>query len=716
MDLIVAEKPSAAKAIAEALGGFRARQGFYESRDWLMTWAVGHLLELCEPEDYNASWAKWRLEDLPIVPPFRLRPARGAGERLEVIAGLARRAGGLVNACDAAREGELIFRQVVEHLGLELPVRRLWVSSLTREAIRRGFAELRPAADYDRLYRSAECRARGDWLVGINATRAFSCRARGVFSVGRVQTPTLAMIVAREEEMSAFVARDFWEVLARLVTPDGVEYTGRWTRDKESRLFAREVAEAVVGRVAGRPGSVEEAEEKPEKENPPLLFDLTSLQREANRRWGMTASAALGAAQRLYEAKLLTYPRTDSRFLTPDVARTAPRVIEGLSGRPALAPLCAKADPKAIYGHGRVVNARRVADHHAIIPTGASPGQLSPADAKVYDLVARRFLVQFYPPAVYRAARVVTCVGQDRFETTARSLVEPGWRVVEPPHRPRAQEGAAAEETLPAGLRAGLQVTCAGASLKAGRTEAPPRYTEGTLLAAMETAGRTIDDEALREAMKGKGLGTPATRAAIIDRLKQVGYIESAGRQVKPTAKGVKLIAAARRAGAEVLLSPQLTGEWEQRIDAIQTGGEDPARFQREIVALTGGLIEGVRGWDAAGFDAAEAPPAGLKCPVCGGPVVLEGRAWVCRGKDAPCTFRVGTWILGRRIDAADVEELCRKGKTRLLQGFRSKNGRRFSARLTAGPGGVTFEFAAKRRGRPRARAPGGAKPRKGAE
>ncbi|MHB9058019.1 MAG: type IA DNA topoisomerase [Bacillota bacterium] len=725
MELIVAEKPSAAKAIAEALGGFRARQGFLESHDWLLTWAVGHLLELCEPEDYRPEWSKWRLEDLPIVPDFRLRPARGAKERLDVIATLARRSDGLVNACDAAREGELIFRQVVEFLGLRQPVRRLWISSLTREAVRRGFAELRPSAEYDRLHRSAECRSHGDWLVGINATRAFSCRGRAVFSVGRVQTPTLAMIVAREEEINAFTVRAFWEVLAELVTPGGGQYVGRFVADGESRLFDQSAAQAVIDRVAGRSGAVEEFGEKTESENPPLLFDLTSLQREANRRWGMPASSTLAAAQRLYEAKLLTYPRTDSRFLTPDVARTAPRVIDGLAAQTSLASLCAKADPKAIYGHGRVVNARRVADHHAIIPTGTAPGKVSPGDAKVYDLVARRFLAQFFPPATYRAVRGLTRVGDDRFETTARTLTDPGWRTVEPRRPTRAGGEAAkpaeaaesAETSLPGDLRAGQTVICAEASLKAGRTEPPPRFTEGTLLAAMETAGRTIDDEGLREAMKGRGLGTPATRAAIIDRLKQVAYIESAGKQLRPTGKGTKLIGAARAAGAEVLLSPQLTGEWERRINAIQTGDEDPRRFALEIATLAGGVVERVRGWSATGFTASEAEtPADLKCPVCGGQVVLEGRAWVCRGQDGQCQFRVGTWILGQRIEVADIEELCRKGKTRLLSGFRSKQGRQFSARLAAGPNGVTFEFAPRRQRRRKAGPAKGKKPRQSAE
>jgi len=692
VDLIVAEKPTAAKAIAEALGGFRMRDGFYESREWLITWAVGHLLEFCEPEEYEPAWTRWRLEDLPILPRFRIRPVRGARDRLKVIAALARRANGLVNACDAAREGELIFRQVVDYLGLSLPVRRLWISSLTREAIRRGFNELRPAADYDRLYQSAECRARGDWLVGINCTRAFSCRVGGLFPVGRVQTPTLAMIVEREEAIAAFVVRDFWEVRASFVTPEGARYTGRWTSAQESRLFAREAAEAVGQRVVGRPGQVEAMEEKTETENPALLFDLTSLQREANRRWGMTASAALGAAQRLYEGRLITYPRTDSRFLTPDVARTAPRIIAGLADQKGLAAFASGADPKAIYGHGRVVNPRRVADHHAIIPTGEKPGKLAAGDERLYELVARRFLAQFYPPAIDRLRRVITTIGGDRFETAARTPVQIGWRRVDL----AAVGSKATPDEVPSGIAVGDSVLCVGADLKAGRTEPPRRYTEGTLLAAMESAGQGIEDEALREAMKGRGLGTPATRAAIIDRLKDVGYIENTGRFLKPTAKGTRLIALARLARTDVLLSPQLTGEWEERINAIQTGQEEAEAFQLRIVGLTTDLVERIKGWKAGNLEVVEASSGDLRCPLCGDRVELNRGVWVCARKEGRCAFRVGSWILGRRIEAHDIEELCRNGRTRPLSGFRSRNGRRFTARLVVGPNGVGFEFARK--------------------
>ncbi|HEY3315155.1 MAG TPA: DNA topoisomerase, partial [Bacillota bacterium] len=445
-------------------------------------------------------------------------------------------------------------------------------------------------------------------------------------------------------------------------------------------------------------------------ENPPLLFDLTSLQREANRRWGMTASATLAAAQRLYEAKLITYPRTDSRFLTPDVARTTRTIIDGLAEQAGLAVWCRGADPAAIHGHGRVINPGRVADHHAIIPTGERPGALSPSDAKVYGLIAGRFLAQFYPPAVDRVRRVMTTVGIDDFETVGRVTMVEGWRVVELGEQARGdrrrgdkrrgEEDGGGLSSLD-GLSVGDEVLCTEARLKDGRTEPPPRYTEGSLLAAMETAGRHVDDEALREAMKGRGLGTPATRAAIIDRLKRVGYVEVAARRLRPTAKGIQLIEAARAAGAEVLLSPQLTGEWEQRINAVQTAEVDPARFMGEIEGLTGALVEKVKGWStgpraAVGGDpgGAAGPPPTLKCPLCGRGVTLVRGRWVCAGNESDCRFRVGAWILGRRIESADLAELCQKGRTRLLTGFRSRNGRRFAARLVAGPAGVTFEFA----------------------
>ena len=410
--LIIAEKPSAARAIAEALGGFSRQNGYLESDRYLLSWALGHLVEQQAPEDYNPRWKRWSLESLPLLPEaFRLKVVGKTRAQYETLVRLARTAPELINACDAGREGELIFRYICQAAGLERPSRRLWVSSLTREAIRQAFAALRPQADYDRLYQSALCRSQGDWLVGLNATRAFTVRWGDLLSVGRVQTPTLALVVRREREIESFVPETYWEVVAQFALDGRRAYRGKWFGPEGQTRLSRETAEAVAARVEGKPAQVESAEEKTVGDRPPQLYDLTSLQREANRRYGLTAAATLKAAQSLYEDKLITYPRTDSRHLTRDLIGTLPGVLQALGTQPAYQSLAAGADPRRIHpGNRRVVDDARVTDHHAILPTRERPRELSGAPAKVYDLVVRRFLAQFYPDARYLEAEVVTRV------------------------------------------------------------------------------------------------------------------------------------------------------------------------------------------------------------------------------------------------------------------------------------------------------------------
>lgn len=741
--LIIAEKPSAARAIAEALGGFRRREGYLESSEYLLSWAVGHLVELQAPEEYDPRWKRWAMATLPIIPDeFALKVLPKTRAQFQTLARLGRQASALINACDSGREGELIFRYICQAAGLCAPVMRLWVSALTPEAIRKAFAQLRPQAQYDRLYQSARCRAEGDWLVGINASRAFTVKWGDLLSAGRVQTPTLAMLVRREREIETFRPEPYWEVVAEFVTAGGQRYAGRWFGPEGDRLPDARTAQAVVERVRRQPGVVESCEEKPTAERPPQLFDLTSLQREANRRFGLTAAATLKAAQTLYEARHITYPRTDSRYLAGALVPELPRVVRALAGLPDLAPLVAGADlARVTRGNRRVVDDARVTDHHAIIPTTEAPRGLAGVEAKIYDLIARRFLAQFYPDARFLEQEVITRVGPqpDRFRSRGRQVLEPGWRRVEPEpprSRRRGQEGDEEEapQTLPP-LQSGQQVSVRTVESLERSTRPPRRYTEATLLSAMEYAGREVTDEALREAMKGHGLGTPATRAAIIERLKEVGYVRSEKKSLVPTPKGRRLVELVEAAGAAVLLSPELTGEWEHRIAAIQAGEYDPQRFMQEIRELTAQVVEQVKaapgdaravpgaapGADeacdaanpppasgtpgeasaaggsgrrrAAAGDAPAAEPLAVACPLCGSPVQKGSRGWTCTG--VGCRLRVPGFLCGKVVDRGVAEEILVRRRSQLIRGFTSpRTGRSFSAYLVLKDDGeVGFEF-----------------------
>lgn len=753
--LIIAEKPSAARAIAEALGGFSRQNGYLESDRYLLSWALGHLVEQQSPEEYSSRWKRWSLESLPILPEaFGLKVVSKTRAQFEVLARLARTAPELINACDAGREGELIFRYICQAAGVDRPARRLWVSSLTREAIRQAFADLRPQVDYDRLYQSALCRSQGDWLVGMNATRAFTVRWGDLLSVGRVQTPTLALVVRREREIESFVPETYWEVVAQFALDGRRSYQGKWFGPEGQTRLGREAAEQVAKRAQGRPAQVESAEEKTVSDRPPQLYDLTSLQREANRRYGLTAAATLKAAQSLYEDKLITYPRTDSRHLTRDLVRTLPGVLQAVGLQPAYQSLAAGADVGRVHpGNRRVVDDARVTDHHAILPTREGPRDLSGPRAKVYDLVVRRFLAQFYPDARYLESEVVTRVdsggaaspgpapaGPDRFRSRGRRQLEQGWRAVEPEPATRQKERGGDEDepqALPA-LLAGDPAEVTGAEALERTTQPPRRYTEATLLSAMEFAGKELDDEALREAMKGHGLGTPATRAAIIERLKDVGYMRLEKKSLVPTPKGRHLVNLAEAAGVQVLLSPELTGDWERRIADIQAGSYEPDRFMQEVRDLAVQVVDRVRqargtagqGAAAAGQLAAAAgeaaaaggapaavdgapgasngqsqPTAG-RCPRCGSEVRKDSRGWTCGTEGC---VRIPRYLCGKVIDAALAGSLLTRGRTPLITGFKSpRTGKSFSSYLVLAEDGVRFEFPPDRLRRSRRTSAGG--------
>src|SRR5512133_2931995 len=573
---------------------------FLESDDYVITWAVGHLVQLAEPEEYDEKWKKWKMADLPIVPPngFKLVPRDAKSKKqLKLIETLLKRedVDKIINACDAGREGELIFAYVYESVfgssatspKAPKPVERLWISSMTKQAIREGFEKLRPGTQMNSLELAARSRSEADWLVGMNATRAATIRGRawvgGVVSLGRVQTPTLGMIVKREREIQAFVPEPYRLVHATFQPP----YQGIWFEGDETRIFGDlERADRIVAKVSGQDGTIEKVERKEQSERAPLLYDLTSLQRDANRRYGFSARRTLSAAQSLYEGKkAITYPRTNSRFLSGDLV-------------PQLKPTAETLVPISEYSNaaryvlaldqlplGRVVNDAKVDDHHAIIPTDIAHdlSEFSPDERRIFDLIARRFLAVFHPPARYARTTVVTEVEQERFRTRGKVTLEAGWRGVygleaDDPQKQKQDEDTEGEGELPE-LKQGQQVRCVDAESEAKQTKPPPRYTEATLLSAMETAGKLVDEEELREAMKESGLGTPATRAEIIETLIRREYVERVGKDLQATPKGIQVITMLE---GHPLTSPELTGDWEKRLADIEHGSDDRARFMEE--------------------------------------------------------------------------------------------------------------------------------------
>src|SRR5690242_3020993 len=593
--LVIAEKPSVARDLADALPGtFENHDSYLESVDTVITFAVGHLVELIDPEDYDERFKKWRMADLPIVPEeFRLRPRdKKAEKQLKVIHKLLKRddVERVVNACDAGREGELIFAYIYETSGVDKPVERLWISSMTKSAIKEGFEQLRPGEQLRQLEAAARSRSEADCLVGMNATRAATIRGRawvgGVVSLGRVQTPTLALLVKREREIQAFVPEPYWLVHAQF----DPRYEGLWFEGDETRLKEANRAEEIAAKVSGKDGTVESVERKEQSERAPLLYDLTSLQRDANRRFGFSARRTLQAAQSLYEdKKAITYPRTSSRYLSGDMVpllKPTAETLEPIGDYAAAARFVLGLDQLPLQ---RVVNDARVDDHHAIIPTDVEHDvdRFSPDERRVFDLVARRFLAVFHPAARYQRTEVVTLVEEERFRTRGKITLEPGWRGVyglesdlDKQSGKTSDEDAADESAELPKLEQGQTVKCVKADFEDKQTKPPPRYTEATLLSAMETAGKRIDDEELREAMKDSGLGTPATRAETIEVLIRREYIERAGKELQPTPKGLQVITMLEE---HPLTSPELTGDWEKRLADIEHGSGDRKEFIKEI-------------------------------------------------------------------------------------------------------------------------------------
>ena len=693
--LVIAEKPSVGRDLSRVLPGtFQKHEGYLESDEHVMTWAVGHLVQLAEPDEYDPKYKKWRMADLPIVPDeFRLvvRDERSK-KQMSVITRLLKRADvdRVVNACDAGREGELIFAWTFEKAGAHKPVDRLWLSSMTTAAIRSALGDLHPAADYARLEEAARSRSEADWIVGMNATRAATIRLRssfdGAVSLGRVQTPTLALIARREEEIRAFKPEAYWLVDARF-EPTGGEpgraYAGRFHAGAQPRLKSAAEAEAVVAAVRGQTGTITKLEKTTKKERAPLLYDLTTLQREANNRFGFSARRTLAAAQRLYEEhKALTYPRTNSRFLTGDMAGEIKPTAEFVGHNKEYARGAAYVTGLDTLPLGRVINDAKVTDHHAIIPTKSEHriDKMSDDDRRVYDMVARRFLAVFHPEAVFENTRLETTVAEHVFRTRGRVLVVPGWRGVYGEgfeDRSRSDDDEGDDQTLPK-----VEQGEASRTLEVGseekETKPPRRYSDASLLAAMETAGKLVDDDELREAMKDSGIGTPATRAAIIERLIDVAYVERDGRALVCTEKGLNVV---RLLDGHPLTSPGLTGEWEHRLGRMETGAETREKFMHDIADFARGTV----GELDAKLKEVRIPRANLgPCPVCGQDIVENRKGFSCWSREDPgCGFVIWKSKAGKTLPMAVAKELIATGRTaRPVTGFKGRSGKSFRARL----------------------------------
>jgi DNA topoisomerase-3 len=688
MRLIVAEKPSVGRDLASALGKHGRKNGALVGSGWTVTWALGHLAELAPPDAYGEQYKKWRLETLPILPErFKVRVNQKTRGQFAVVKGLLRDPSvtEVVNACDAGREGELIFAYLYSLSQCKKPVLRLWISSLTPEAIREGFDTLRDGWSMKPLEDAARSRGEADWIVGMNATRAYSVRfgrPGNVLSVGRVQTPTLRLLVDREKEIEDFKPEQFWTVHARFAR-EGATYDGVWFKKKQNRLKEKEKAEEIAAKVRDGTGVVRKAEKKTATEKPPLLYDLTELQRNANAKFGFTAERTLRAAQSLYEErKLITYPRTSSRYLSKDMVGGLKKRIEAAGALPALTSFAEKllALPK-LPTSKRIVDDAKVTDHHAIIPTGKKlSGELPPDEARVYDLVSRRFLAVFFPAARFENTTVVTEVKKETFLSKGRVVLEAGWRALYPDGVGGKKEK---EPPVLPPIEVDQEWSVAKVGVKEGETKPPPRYSESALLGAMETAGKFVEDEELRQAMKDSGLGTPATRAAIIERLIKVGYVERDRKVLVPTEKGRALISLLEKSQ---LSSPELTARWEERLAKMEQGAERRLDFMADIKSFTTSLVEEVRTMDGEKLTSPSysrnREPLGT-CPKCGSAVVETKKAYSCSAwKTSGCDFAIWKQVSGKRLSEYQAKQLLTRGRTSKLKGFRSKAGKPYSAAL----------------------------------
>ena len=636
MILCIAEKPSVGRDIARVLGATTSRDGYMEGNGYCVSWTFGHLCALLDPNEYNEQWKGWNMSSLPMVPErfgIKVTNDKGVQKQFNTIKTLIAQAEMVINCGDAGQEGELIQRWVYQKAGCRVPVKRLWISSLTEDAIREGFQKLKDQSEYQHLYEAGLMRAIGDWLLGMNATRAYTLRfAKGVgkdrqvLSIGRVQTPTLALIVKRQQEIEHFVPRTYWEL--KTLYRDTLFSAQLPAEEDEYAITSLEQGQKLVDSIKDLPLEITSVEKKKGMEYAPRLFDLTSLQVECNKRYGMTADDTLKVIQSLYEKHVTTYPRVDTTFLSDDIYPKVPATLRGIQDYfPQVAPLLPL---KADGGKGagslpkskKVFDNSKVTDHHAIIPTGQRPDNLTDLERKVYDMVALRFIAAFYPPCQVANTTVLACAGDISFKVTGREVLEQGWREVFA--KEKTDDEAEEQKVLPS-FRKG-ESGPHEPQLQEKTTTPPKYYTEATLLRAMETAGKTVEDEELRDAMKENGIGRPSTRAAIIEKLFQRKYIIREKKNIKATEVGINLI---HTIISPLLKSAELTGRWEQKLRAIERGDYTAKLFLDELKQMTSEVVHEVK-----------ADKSGMRCPVCGRGTIIRGKTrYGCSRWREGCTY-----------------------------------------------------------------------------
>lgn len=686
--LVITEKPSVAMDIGKVLGGFSRQDGYLEKSDMIISWAVGHLVGLAMPQDYDPALERWELNTLPILPEqFTLKPNSSTSKQLRILQNLIKRDDitRLINACDAGREGELIFRNIIQFLRCRKPHDRLWLSETTPAAIRSAFSNLRTSAEVENLSCAATARSQADWIVGINATRGYTAKHKEKLTVGRVQTPTLALIVGRDREIEGFTPVDYWEIDAEFSTGQQ-NYSGKWFRGKTARFNTRADAEEIQAKLnPGNPAKVTKIEQREKTEQPPQLFNLTDLQKECNKRFGLTAEQTLNIAQKLYESHLITYPRTDSRHLTEAMATTLPARLNTLR-RTELGPIANSISATSI-SNKRFIDDNKVGDHTAIIITEVSQNlsSLSENEAKIYILVAKRMVGMFLPPARIQQTVVTTSCQGETFGSKGNILLEPGWKVL-------YTSDTEDKDTfiLPA-LTEGQEVTLDSASIQDKQTQPPKRHTEASLLSAMENAGRQVEDAEIREVLQGKGLGTPATRAAIIEKLISTGYIERQKKTLIATDKGKLLIDLV----APTLKNPELTGDWEKKLLDIEQGKYHSSLFMQEIRQFATEIVTDVKSQEAVTSSFTSSKGIGT-CPLCGKPIIENKKAYGCSGWKEGCNFTVWKKVAGKTISKAQAKKIINSGKSDLIKGFKSKKGNEFDACLKLENGEIKFEFPAR--------------------
>ncbi len=686
--LIIAEKPSVASDLARALGGFHKEGDHFESDKYVISSALGHLVELALPAELDVKRGKWSFANLPIIPEeFHLRPIEKTKARFNMLKKLMKRddVDLLINACDAGREGELIFRYLTKLAGVKKPVRRLWLQSMTADSIREAFNHLRTEEEMVPLSKAAVCRSESDWLVGINGTRAmtaFNNRTGGfqLTPVGRVQTPTLGILAEREDKIHQFKSRNYYEVFGDFDVKAGA-YRGRWFREdfakdgeedaRAERIWDKAQADEIKNRCVGKTGVATE-EKKPTTQAPPLLYDLTSLQRDANGR-GFSAKRTLQIAQQLYERfKVITYPRTDSRYLPEDYIPTVKATLSKVENPHARTAL----DNHWVKPSKRIFNNTKISDHFAIIPTGTVPHGLDEVQQKIYDMIVRRFISVFFPPAQFEVTTRITRVDKDAFKTDGKIIKDPGWLAV------YGREGASeqGEESLVT-ITPNEPAKVLDIEVVQNETKPPARFNEATLLSAMEGAGKLVEDEELREAMREKGLGTPATRSTIIEGLINDGYVHRQGRDLIATAKGLALITLLRGIGATELTSPEMTGEWESKLKRMEKGAMKRNDFMAHIRQFTREIVEKAKNFEGDSVSG-DFEPLDVKCPKCGGgPFEETYRTFKCQS----CGLIVWKTMAGRLFERAELEKLLTEKRVGPLEGFRSKIGRKFNAIVKLG-------------------------------